>query len=94
MDQELREAWHALRCASPIYPIPYLAPEGLVLGAENSADWLDQSAAQIATAGGRPIRWYFAEPDTAAFARRLFESTGGGRDQIDIRVEPWPRSRP
>ena len=33
MDQRLRQAWHARQCASPIYPVPYLAPEGLVPGA-------------------------------------------------------------
>jgi hypothetical protein len=55
-----------------------------------SADWLNQSAAQIAAAGGRPIRWYFAESDTAAFARRLFETADAGRDKIEIQVLPWP----
>ena len=33
MDQRLHQAWHARQRASPIYPVPYLAPEGLVLGA-------------------------------------------------------------
>jgi hypothetical protein len=33
MDQRLREAWRTRECASPIYPVPYLAPQGLVLGA-------------------------------------------------------------
>jgi len=55
-----------------------------------SADWLNQSAAQIAAAGGRPIRWYFAESDTAAFALRLFETADAGRDKIEIRILPWP----
>jgi hypothetical protein len=33
MDQGLDEAWHARQCVSPIYPVRYLAPEGLLLGA-------------------------------------------------------------
>ncbi len=59
-----------------------------------SGDWLDQSGAQVEASGGRPIRWYFAEPATAAFAERLFETGGGGRDRIEIKVLPWPGSRP
>jgi hypothetical protein len=59
-----------------------------------SADWLDQPAAQIAAAGGRPIRWYFAEPETEAFAKKLFESAGGGRDRIETKVLAWPRNGP
>jgi hypothetical protein len=59
-----------------------------------AADWLDQSAAQIAAAGGRAIRWYFAEPDTEAFAKKLFESAGGGRDRIETKVLVWPRNGP
>jgi hypothetical protein len=57
---------------------------------KNSTDWLDQSEAQLAAAGGRPIRWYFAEPVTAAFAQRLFERADAGRDRIEIQVLPWP----
>ena len=56
-----------------------------------SADWLKQSAAQIAAAGGRPIRWYFAEPETEAFAKELFNA-GGGRARIETQILPWPRS--
>ena len=61
---------------------------------ENSEDWLEQSAAQIAAAGGRPIRWYFAEPETEVFAKKLFENAGGGRDRIETQVLPWPGSSP
>lgn len=56
-------------------------------------DWLDQSSAQIAASGGRTVRWYFAEPAVADFARKLFENFGGGRDRIEIVVLPWPGSR-
>jgi hypothetical protein len=59
-----------------------------------SAIWLNQSAAQIAAAGGRPIRWYFAEPETRAFVEELFKSAGGGRDRIETQVLPWPGSGP
>ncbi|HUI15464.1 MAG TPA: hypothetical protein VL048_18555 [Xanthobacteraceae bacterium] len=61
---------------------------------ENSADWLKQSAAQLAAAGGRPIRWYFAEPETKAFAEELFRTAGGGRTRIETQVLPWPGSAP
>jgi hypothetical protein len=61
---------------------------------ENSAEWLEQSAAQLAAAGGRPIRWYFAEPETKTFAEKLFRSAGGGRDRIETQVLPWPGSGP
>jgi len=37
-----------------------------------STDQLVQSADQVAAAGGRTIRWYFAEPET--FARAVQES--------------------
>jgi len=59
-----------------------------------STRWLEQSAAQVAAAGGRPIRWYFAEPETRAFAEELFKSAGGGRDRIETQVLPWPGSAP
>jgi hypothetical protein len=57
-------------------------------GKENlEKEWLAQSARQIAAAGGRSIRWYFAEPKAAAFAREIF--TGGGRENIEIIDLPW-----
>lgn len=61
---------------------------------KNSADWLEQSAAQIAAADGRPIRWYFAEPETEAFAKEVFRDEGGGRSRIETQVLPWPGSSP
>jgi hypothetical protein len=61
---------------------------------KNSAEWLEQSAAQLAAAGGRPIRWYFAEPETKTFAEKLFRSAGGGRHRIETQILPWPGSRP
>lgn len=59
-----------------------------------SEDWLDQSSAQVAASGGRPIRWYFAEPETAAFAEGLFATGKGGRERIEIVVLPWSGSGP
>ena len=59
-----------------------------------SKRWLEQSAAQLAAAGGRPIRWYFAEPETKTFAEKLFRSAGVGRDRIETQVLPLPGSRP
>lgn len=61
---------------------------------KNSAEWLEQSAAQLAAAGGRSIRWYFAEPETKTFAEKLFRSAGGGRDRIETQILPWPGSGP
>jgi hypothetical protein len=46
---------------------------------------LDQSAAQIAAAGGRPIRWYFAEPEAEAFAKELFKSA---REGVALKSKP------
>ena len=59
-----------------------------------STDQLEQSADQLAAAGGRPIRWYFAEPETKAFAKELFDSADNGRERIEMRVLPWPGSGP
>lgn len=56
-------------------------------------DWLNQSAAQIAAAGGRHIRWYFAEAETAAYAKELFRTEDKGRENIEIVWLPWPGSR-
>jgi hypothetical protein len=54
-----------------------------------SEQWLDQSGRQLAARGLYPLRWYFAEKEAADFARKLFLTAGGGRDTIDIQVEPW-----
>jgi len=61
-------------------------------GARNIRDeWLDQSKRQLDASGGRPIRWYFAEAETAVFARKLFNEAGAGRERIEIVYLPWPR---
>lgn len=63
-------------------------------GKESLTDeWLEQSGRQIAAAGGRPIRWYFAEPEAAAHATKIFEAARGGRENIKIVVRPWPGSK-
>jgi hypothetical protein len=57
-----------------------------------SEEWLDQSDRQLAAAGSRRVRWYFAEPEAAEFARVLFRTAEGGRERIEIVVLPFPRS--
>jgi hypothetical protein len=52
-------------------------------------DFTEQAERQIAAAGDRPITWYFAQPETAAFARGLFSNARfGGR--INVEFLPWP----
>jgi hypothetical protein len=53
-------------------------------------EWLDQSGRQVAARGWRRLRWYFAEPETAAFAADLFRTADQGRETIEIKVLPWP----
>jgi hypothetical protein len=55
--------------------------------------WLDQSGRQLAAAGERPIRWYFAEPEAAAYAQRWFDAADAGRGKIEIvvLVPPWKK---
>jgi hypothetical protein len=49
-----------------------------------SGEWLKQSGAQIAAANGRPIRWYFAEAETAAYAKKtLCRRRGRPREHRD-----------
>jgi hypothetical protein len=55
-------------------------------------EWLDQSGRQLAAAGSRRVRWYFAEPEAAEFAGKLFRDARGGRDKIEIVVLAFPRS--
>lgn len=55
-----------------------------------AANWLSQSAAQLAAAGTRAVRWYFAEPEAAAFAKELFRTSG--RERIEIKLQPWSES--
>jgi hypothetical protein len=52
-------------------------------------EWLEQSDRQLAALGSRRLRWYFAEPEAAEFARRLF-ADAGGRERIEIVVLPYP----
>jgi hypothetical protein len=54
------------------------------------AEFLAESSRQLAALGNRQLRWYFAEPAAAAFARQLFATSGGGRDRIEIVDLPWP----
>jgi hypothetical protein len=54
--------------------------------------WADQALRQIQAAKGRTVRWYFAEPEAAAYAQKLFNSLRGGRERIEIRVLPWRRA--
>jgi hypothetical protein len=53
-------------------------------------DWLDQSLRQVQAAKGRPIRWYFSDPISAAFAKALFNTARNGREKIDIETLPFP----
>jgi hypothetical protein len=54
-----------------------------------SGKWLIQSALQLAAAGTRTVRWYFAEPSAAAFAEDLFRKSDAGRERIEIKILPW-----
>lgn len=55
--------------------------------------FLDQSGRQVAARGGRQLRWYFAEPETAAFAEKLFRTKDEGRETIEIKVLPWRKKK-
>ena len=54
--------------------------------------WLDQSGRQIAALGSHRLRWYFAEPEAAEFARKLFRDAKDDRKRIEIVVLPFPGS--
>lgn len=57
-------------------------------------DWLDQSGRQVAARGWRRLRWYFAEPATAAFAKKIFDGADEGRETIEIEDHlPWPEPK-
>ena len=58
-----------------------------------TGEWLDQSGRQVAARGWRRLRWYFAEPATAAFAEGLFAAADKGRETIEIKVLPWRKER-
>ena len=53
-------------------------------------EFLDESARQLSALGGRQLRWYFAEPAAAEFARELFRTKDEGRERIEIVDLPWP----
>ncbi len=53
-------------------------------------EFLDESARQLSALGGRQLRWYFAEPAAADFARELFRTKDEGRERIEIVDLPWP----
>ena len=57
-------------------------------------EFLDRSLRQVQAAGDRPIRWYFAEPAAAEFARELFRNDEQGRGRIEIEVLPWSKKKP
>jgi hypothetical protein len=48
--------------------------------------WFGQAWAQVGSAGARQVRWYFAEPGAADFARLVFMPFG---KKIDVEVLPW-----
>jgi hypothetical protein len=55
-----------------------------------ATQFLEQSGRQVAARGWRHLRWYFEEPETAAFAEKLFETEDNGRETIESKVLPWP----
>jgi hypothetical protein len=56
-------------------------------------EFLDQSKRQVDAAGDRPVRWYFSEAGTAAFAAEIFYYSNEGRERIQIVVLPKIRKR-
>jgi hypothetical protein len=57
-----------------------------------TTQWLGQSGRQLAALGTRRLRWYFAEPEAEAFARRIFDEAKQGRERIETEVLPWTGS--
>lgn len=53
-------------------------------------EWLKESGRQLDASQGRPLRWYFAEKEAAAFADELFSKAKEGRERIEIVVLSWP----
>lgn len=56
-----------------------------------TAQFLVQSASQIAAGEGRPIVWIFAEEEAALFARDLLHEADQGREYITVGYVPWRR---
>jgi hypothetical protein len=48
---------------------------------ELAGQWLDQSARQLAAAGSRRVRWYFAEPEAEEFARQSSKRPGAAGER-------------
>ncbi|HEY1978672.1 MAG TPA: hypothetical protein VGH13_01185 [Xanthobacteraceae bacterium] len=57
-------------------------------------EFLDESARQLAAAGGREVIWVFAEASTAEYVIKLFETNDDGRNRIGIVVVPWVERGP
>jgi hypothetical protein len=53
----------------------------------------NQALRQIAAAGSRAIRWYFAENQAADFVRKLFEDDRDIGHRIDVEYRPFPGKR-
>lgn len=54
-------------------------------------EWVAEGGRQIAAAGDRLVRWYFAEEAAADSARDLFRDYDQGLERIEVKVEPWTR---
>lgn len=54
---------------------------------------LGQALSQVQAAGDRPVIWFFAEADTAAAARELFDGSDKGRNRIKIVALPYAGRR-
>jgi hypothetical protein len=67
-----------------------------VASSENNTkdDILNRSARQINASGGHPIVWVFAEEEAAQMVRKLFDTTGEGRQFITVVHIPWARKKP
>ncbi|GEM_PF-936217 len=51
--------------------------------------WIDQATRQVQASGGRPIAWYFDEPQAAAFAKKIFGAIELLKN-IQVVAEPMP----
>lgn len=52
-------------------------------------EWVGEGGRQIAAAGDRPVRWYFAEKAAADSARELFRDYDDGLERMDVEFPPW-----
>ncbi|MGA9826683.1 MAG: hypothetical protein WBQ53_17895 [Methylocystis sp.] len=53
--------------------------------------WLKQARTQIAAAGARDVQWFFAEPEAATKARKLF---GAEEELQKIKIFVIPAEAP